>query len=175
MSDDFKGWIKSIIIALLLAFFIRGFVVEHVVIAGESMMPTLHSHERVIVNKLDYLFNSPRRWDLVTFEYKTGRSFVKRIVGMPGDVVEIKNGDLYINGLFIEEPYVDSARGNFGPEKVPENHFFLLGDNRNYSRDSRCESVGFVPAEKIEGRAAIVFWPPDNTRHLIPGAKQVSK
>jgi signal peptidase I len=127
------------------------------------MEPTLHNGERLFVDKLSYRFSEPGRGDIIVFtpEGAPGRKYIKRVVGLPGDQVKIRDKKVYVNGKQIEEDYIlEATLGNFGPYKVPEKHIFVLGDNRNNSADSRYTSlVGFVSYDDISGRAFWVYWP----------------
>ncbi|MBX6394544.1 MAG: signal peptidase I [Alicyclobacillaceae bacterium] len=155
-------WAVAVVIALLLAYLIRLFVFEIFVVDGESMEPTLHNGERLIVDKIVYDFGSPHYGDVVIFRYPADPSqdFVKRVIGLPGDRIEIRGGVVYRNGQPLEEPYTAEApRAPFGPAVVPPGHVFVLGDNRNHSKDSRDPSVGMVPYGNLIGRADVIFWP----------------
>lgn len=126
------------------------------------MEPSLHDGERLLVDKVTYRFREPRRGEIVVFGYPKDprRKFIKRIIGLPGDVVEIRNRQLYINGTPIQEEYIRGPMYQpFGPFTVPEGTVWVLGDNRNNSEDSRFADVGAVPMERIVGRALLIYWP----------------
>ena len=177
--------IETVILALLiflgLQFSIQNFRVE-----GLSMQPTLEEGQYVLVNKLVYLrlapqdlsnllpfvnsdreevvfpFSAPSLGDVIIFHFPRdpNRDFVKRVIGVPGDVVEIKQGRVFLNGEEIDEPYITRPdRGSMAPRSIPANSFFVLGDNRRASNDSR--DWGTVPAENIIGRAWVSYWPLD--------------
>jgi len=152
---------ETILIAVVLAFVVRGFVVETFVVLGPSMEPTLNDLERLFVNKLVYRLHEPRRGDIIVFAYPkdTERDFIKRVIGLPGEVVEIRDGRVYINGEFRAEPYIayPDNHGNYGQVTVPTGHIFVLGDNRRNSEDSRY--FGFVPLRNIRGKAFLIYWP----------------
>ncbi len=167
MIKEIWEWTRSIIIAIVLALLFRMFIFEHFLVDGQSMYPTLRDSERIIVNKLTYRFHEPDYHDIIVFRYRDDRDFIKRIVAMEGDTVQIKDNQLYLNGKVLKEPYLEENSVNdYGPVTVPENHYFVLGDNRANSRDSRYEDVGFVAYEDLKGQAYLVFWPIDELRVL---------
>ncbi|MBW6463575.1 MAG: signal peptidase I [Dethiobacteria bacterium] len=159
-------WVRSILIAVALALLIRLFLFEVFVVEGRSMHPTLHETERLMVNKVIYRFDQPKYGDIVVFEYEPGRDFIKRVIGTPGDKIEIKTGRVYINGQLLEEPYLldNMEMNDFGPVEVPPGFLFLMGDYRINSMDSRDPRVGFVSLEDLKGRAFFIFWPPWEAR-----------
>lgn len=148
---------------------VRPFVVEAFFIPSESMAPALEPGDRVLANKFVYRFSEPERGDLVVFESPRGGGInVKRVVGLPGDRVEIYDGALLVNDATPAEPYVERGlidSSFFGPETVPEGHVFVLGDNRSNSVDSR--SFGAVPENLLLGEAFARFWPPGRTAFLL--------
>lgn len=159
-------WVRSILIAIVLALLIRLFLFEVFVVEGRSMYPTLHETERLIVNKVIYRYDQPRNGDIVVFEYEPGRDFIKRVIGIPGDKIEIEAGRVYINDQLIDEPYLldNMEMNDFGPVEVPPGYLFLMGDYRINSMDSRDPRVGFVSLEDLKGRAFFIFWPPWEAR-----------
>jgi signal peptidase I len=166
-----NSWIetaKTLGMSLLLAFGIRQFIAEPRYIPSESMVPTLEVNDRLMVEKLSYLFHQPNRGDVVVFwppdrlkqqnpELKK-EAFIKRIIGLPGDKVEVKGGKVFINNQPLIEDYI-AAKPNYqwGPEIVPNDSYLVLGDNRNNSYDSHF--WGYVPRQNLIGRAAFRFWP----------------
>lgn len=155
--------VKTLVGAAVLALLIMTFVARAFTVDGPSMLPTLHDGERLMVDKLSYRFRDPQRGEIVVFRYPANprEHFIKRIIALPGDVVEIRAGRVFINGTPLEEPYVATPTwGHFGPVRVPEGRYFVLGDNRTNSEDSRYPQVGFVPRSYLEGRALWRFWPP---------------
>ncbi|HHX77587.1 MAG TPA: signal peptidase I [Firmicutes bacterium] len=165
MDGEIWEWLKSIALAIVLALFIRFFVVEVFVVDGLSMMPTIRDDERLLVNKFIYLFQEPQRSDVIIFSFTSERDFIKRVIGTAGDEVKIENGLVYVNGLALDEDYVmDPPRKDYGPVVVPEGSFFVMGDNRNASMDSRDPTVGMITKDRIKGKALIVFWPLDSIR-----------
>ncbi|NLW16874.1 MAG: signal peptidase I [Firmicutes bacterium] len=162
-QEELKEWIKALLLAVVLAVILRVFVVDNYIVDGDSMLPTLHDQERVLVYKLDRILGKePERGDIVVFQYsrEPWRDFVKRVVGVEGDEVEIRDGKLFINGIAQNEPYLSAPTlGSYGPQIVPAGTVFVLGDNRNISMDSRDSQVDMVSLESIKGRAVIVYWP----------------
>ncbi len=164
----FREILETVLIALILAFLVRTFVVESFLVDGRSMNTTLVHHERVFVNKLAYRIGSPQRGDIIVFRYPKdpSRDFIKRVIAVPGDEIEIRNGGtLYINGERVEEPYVSSpdSRG-YILTTIEEGEYFVMGDNRSNSEDSRF--FGMVPIGNIKGKAIMVYWPLDQLRVL---------
>jgi signal peptidase I len=158
-----------LLISFVLVFgFVRPVVASPFYVGSESMVPTLKVWDRVLINKLAYDLEEPQRGDIVLFESPDGgeEPLIKRVVGLPGDRLELRNGELFINGERVEESYLERrscARGmpktcSFGPKSVPQNHVFMMGDNRTNSLDSRF--FGPVPEENLIGEALFRFWPP---------------
>ncbi len=170
---------KSILIALLIALFIRTFIVQAFRIPSGSMIPTLLVGDHILVNKLVYRFGDPRRLDVVVFRFPLDRrkDYIKRVIGLPGDRVEIVDKVVYINGKPLREPYVQHTdpriiprgvqpRDNYGPVVVPPGHYFVMGDNRDSSYDSRF--WGFVSRKAFIGKALIIYfsWNPHGSNPL---------
>ncbi|MFO7930972.1 MAG: signal peptidase I [Thermodesulfobacteriota bacterium] len=173
--------LEAIVIAVLLALFIRAFVVQAFKIPSGSMEPTLQVGDHILVNKFIYgvrlpvtnttiiPVSEPERGDIIVFEYpvEPDKDFIKRVVAVPGDVVEIRNKEVYVNGKRADNytvkhngdgmiPASENKRDNFGPVTVPEGGYFVLGDNRDNSYDSRF--WGFVQESAIKGEAFIIYW-----------------
>lgn len=170
-----KEWLKAFLLAVILFFLIRTFLFAPFIVDGESMAPTLHSGERLIVTKIVYLWGSPQRGDIIVFHATQSRDYIKRVIGLPGETVEIRGDRLYINGEEVPEPYLDEYRRktheaglklteDYGPTVVPEDSYFVLGDNRRNSQDSRM--IGMIRKDQIVGRADLVFWPLSSFRFL---------
>lgn len=168
-------WLIVIAVALLVAFVVRTFVIAHFVVEGESMYPTLDSGDRVFVNKLSYRLHDPNRGDVVVLHQITGaseRDLIKRVIGLPGETVEIRNCNVLIDGRVLNEPYLDPSvvtpsdcGGDYELEgTVPENHVFVMGDNRGGSQDSRV--LGPISEDDLVGRAFVVFWPQSHWQWL---------
>ena len=159
--------IKTFGTAAVLAFGIRAFVAEARYIPSSSMEPTLEINDRLIIEKISYLLRSPKRGDVVVFsptetlkEQKFKDAFIKRVIGLPGDTVEVRGGTVYVNGQALREKYIEEApEYKYGPVGVPEDQYLVLGDNRNNSYDSHY--WGFVPRKNLIGRAVVRFWPPN--------------
>ncbi len=155
---------ETIGLSLVLAFGIRTFVAEARYIPSGSMLPTLEINDRLIIDKLSYDFGDPQRGDIVVFQppesLEQDGAFIKRLMGLPGDVIEVKNGQLYVNGEPQLEPYIAAKPDyQYGPVTVPADAYLVLGDNRNKSFDSHY--WGFLPADHLIGRAVFRFWPVD--------------
>jgi signal peptidase I len=151
----------TILPALLIALFINVFVAQAMVVQGPSMQPNLYHGQRVMVEKVTYRFiHGPRRGDVVTFDVPgEEEALIKRVVALPGETVEVQDGQVLINGQPLEEPWTTQPGGpGYLPAPVPPLHVFVLGDNRGSSRDSR--SFGPVLLDQVIGRAWFVYWPP---------------
>lgn len=169
LGEEIKDWIISILIAVVLAFFIRYFIVELYMVEGPSMRPTLVNSERLVVNKFIYRFRTPERGDIIVFRYPSdpSRDFIKRVIGIPGDTIEIKDGRVFVNGQLLNESYIlEKTRGSYSLATVPEGHIFVMGDNRNNSEDTRFRDVGFVSHDLVKGKAVMIFWPLDHIKSL---------
>ncbi|WP_245628113.1 signal peptidase I [Shouchella shacheensis] len=168
-------WLKAIMIALTLAFIVRMFLFAPIVVDGHSMQPTLEPDDKMIVNQIEYSISEPERFDIVVFHAPGGKDYIKRIIGLPGEKIEYVDDTLHVNDEPIEEPFLDDLKkglygqvltGDFslqeltGNETVPEDHYFMMGDNRRLSKDSR--DIGAIAKEEIIGRANVVVWPFDN-------------
>lgn len=169
LGEEIKDWLVSILIAVILAFFIRYFIVELYMVEGPSMRPTLQNGERLVVNKFIYRFEKPQRGEVIVFKYPRdpSRDFIKRVIAVAGDTIEIKDGRVFVNGQLQNEGYIlERTRGSYPLSTVPEGHIFVMGDNRNNSEDSRFKDVGFVSLELVKGKAMMVFWPLDHIKTL---------
>jgi len=160
--SELKPWFRDILLAFFFAVLIVIFVVQPVKVEGTSMQPRLVDQERIFVNRFIYRFSEIHRGDIVVFWYPRDRSksFIKRVMGVPGDDVEIRRGSVHINGSRVEEPYLDPHfcdHDSLGRRIVPPGHYFVLGDHRSSSNDSR--NWGFVPRELIYGKAVFRYWP----------------
>jgi len=159
-------WAKALIIAFLIVFLLRTFVFQLSTVKMHSMEPTLYESEWLFVNKLSYEFGDPQRGDVVIFkDPREGEAnkdlLVKRIIGVPGDRIEARGGQLYVNGELTVEPYTDAAieDGNFGPVQVSEGHYFVMGDNRHRGGSVDSRAFKEIPEEIIKGRADLIIWP----------------
>jgi len=161
-----KEYIQILLSAVIIATFIIAFVAQTYVVEGASMEPTLHNGERILTEKVSYRFKDPQRGDIIVLKSPSVRPYVKRVIGIAGDEVLIRDKKLYINGECIEERYIKEATlGDWGPYVVPEGKVFVLGDNRNNSNDSR-RSVGYLDIKDIKGKAILVFFPFNSTKLL---------
>ena len=162
---EMMGWLLYMAILVAAAFLLVHFVGERTVVSGDSMSPTLSDGDNLIVDKLSYRVRAPKRFEIVVFpfQYQKGTYYIKRIIGLPGEQVQIYNGKVYINDseIPLDDSFVpEKPRGSFGPYEVPENSYFVLGDNRNHSKDSRCwKSTSFVTFDEIVGKAVIRYYP----------------
>ncbi len=182
--------VEAVVIALILALFIRAFIVQAFKIPSGSMEPTLLIGDHLLVNKFIYGIHipftdirllplrKPQRGDIIVFKFPKDRSkdYIKRVIAVEGDTVEIRNKRVYVNGQPLDEPYAYYSddtilpgtvdpRDNFGPIKVPKDSFFVMGDNRDRSYDSRY--WGFVNIKDVEGKAFIIYWSWDSNDHMV--------
>lgn len=167
-SSETWEWIRSITIAVVLALLIRFFLFEVFEVEGGSMYPTLEDGYRLVVDKVSYRFHEPDYGDIVVFDSQIGRPFIKRLIGVGGDEVEVRDGKVLRNGDYLDEPYLFDQNDypDYGPVEIPPGSFFVMGDYRRNSKDSRDPLVGFVTGERIMGRACLVYWPPGEARML---------
>ncbi|MCL2371905.1 MAG: signal peptidase I [Defluviitaleaceae bacterium] len=159
-------WLATILLAVILFFVMRTFLFRTASVVGNSMEPTLQHGDMVVLNRLSYWFISPRAGDIVAFPYQGNPSemYIKRVVGVPGDIIDLRNGIFYVNDQPMDDDFTGIevlAIGNisFPTEAVPEGHFFVLGDNRNQSKDSRFTSVGTIPEGDMLGKVLVRIWP----------------
>ena len=189
-KSTIREYVEAIGTALLLALFIRTFIVQAFKIPSGSMIPTLQIGDHILVNKLAYgiripfwdkylvEFKKPQRGDVVVFIFPEDRSkdFIKRVIGVEGDVVEVRNKKIYINTRLVDDPHAyfggEDPLGeglhigdDYGPKGVPENHIFVMGDNRDRSYDSRF--WGFVDLEEVRGKAFLIYWSWDGTDRWV--------
>jgi signal peptidase I len=189
-KSTFREYAEAIGMALLLALFIRTFIVQAFKIPSGSMIPTLQIGDHILVNKLAYGIRVPlwghylvdfgrvHRGDVIVFIFPEDRSkdFIKRVVGVAGDAVEIRGKKIYINGQQIDDPHahfegddpqniLPASRDDYGPTKVPENHLFVMGDNRDRSYDSRF--WGFVNLDDVRGKAFLIYWSWDGSDRWV--------
>ncbi|MGG4265444.1 signal peptidase I [Peribacillus simplex] len=168
------SWIKAIVIAVVLAFTIRTYIFTPIVVDGQSMMPTLENHERIILNKFGTKISDINRFDIIVFQVTKEKDYIKRVIGLPGDHIEYRNDTLYINGKKYEESYLTKSKKEYkiknqpltfdfkledytGENVVPENELFVMGDNRQNTTDSR--QIGTISIDKVKGKANFVYWP----------------
>lgn len=161
---------QTVGLSVVLAIGMRQFVAEARVVPTGSMEPTVQINDRLVVEKISYLFNSPERGDIIVFQAPekalviagatTNDAYLKRVIGLPGETVEIKDGKVFINDRAIRESYIKAPPNyTYNRATVPEGQYLVLGDNRNGSLDGHV--WGFLPEESIIGKAAVRFWPPN--------------
>ena len=165
LRNEIRVWTRDLLIAIGLALVIIVFLYQPVKVEGTSMAPLLSDQERIFINKFVYRFEPIQRGDVVVFWYPLDRSksFIKRVVGLPGETVEIRRGALYVNERVVPEPYVPPQYedlSDFGPVRVPRDSYFVMGDHRISSNDSRV--FGAVASRFIYGRAVFAYWPVDH-------------
>jgi signal peptidase I len=163
MKDFLKELISIVVIAFVLSMVLRTWIIEGRIVPTGSMLPTIQLQDRLLVNKLIYHFTDPQRGDIIVFrppeKIHAKDDFVKRLVAVPGDKVEVKNGRLYINNQGQQEPYVNQKMiYEFGPVIVPQNSYFVMGDNRNDSFDSHLWGV-WLTRDHLIGKAFFTYWP----------------
>ncbi len=165
---ELLGMLIYVGIVLVITFLIITFVGQRTHVSGESMENTLDDGDQLIVDKLTYRFHDPERFDIIVFpfRYKENTYYIKRIIGLPGETVQILDGAIYINGAVLEESYGREVMLDAGTAAEPitlgDDEYFVLGDNRNYSSDSRDPSVGVIHRKEIVGRAWLRIWPLDS-------------
>jgi signal peptidase I len=165
LRNEIRVWARDLLIAIGLALVIIVFLYQPVKVEGTSMAPLLSDQERIFINKFVYRFEPIQRGDVVVFWYPLDRSksFIKRVVGLPGEIVEIRRGAVYVNEKAVPEPYVPPQYedlSDFGPVRVPRDCYFVMGDHRISSNDSRV--FGPVASRYIYGRAVFAYWPVDH-------------
>lgn len=159
---EIMEWIIVIEVAVILAVVLNMFLIVNAVIPSASMETTIMTGDRIFGNRLAYKSAEPARGDIVIFKFPDDEKqlFIKRLIGMPGDELEVKDGVVYINGEALDEPYLAAIPyGDYGPVNVPENAYFVMGDNRNNSADSRFWNQPFVYRDKILGKAVFCYFP----------------
>jgi signal peptidase I len=162
-SSGFLRFLVDILETLILSvvlFVSINLISARIRVDGASMEPTLLSGEYVIVNRISYRLGNPHRGDIIVFHFPRDpkEEYIKRIIGLPGDEVEVKNNAVYVNGQLLDESYIKVTTNYAGTWRVPEGQLFVLGDNRNNSSDSH--DWGTVPTDYVVGKAVLVYWPP---------------
>ncbi|MBD1380026.1 signal peptidase I [Metabacillus arenae] len=171
-KNELMEWLKAILVAIVVASLIRIFLFAPIVVEGDSMEPTLHTKDRMIVNKIGKRLGTIDRFDIIVFHASQNRDYIKRVIGLPGDKIVYKDDILYVNGEPIEEPYLEANKEELigspltesftlqeitGEKTVPQGQLFVMGDNRRYSKDSR--HIGFIQKDQVVGETALVYWP----------------
>jgi signal peptidase I len=157
-----REMVETIVFTLLIYVLIRTFLFENYRVVGHSMMPTLQDNQFLVVNKLGYRLHEPQRGDIIVFRdpRDSERKLIKRVIGLPGETVEVQNGQVFVDGQPLDEPYIE-ALGRYSEPSLTlaEGYYYVLGDNRNNSSDSH--NWGTLPGTKIVGKAWISYWPPE--------------
>ena len=170
IKQEIFEWIMVFVVAAAMAFVVRTFIFEPVRVDGSSMLNTLTDSEFMIATKFDYWLGDPERFDIVICNYPNtddGMYRVKRVIGLPGETVELSAGNLFINGELVEQNFdMTPNQTYYGPITIPEGHYFVLGDNRNNSKDSRSAMVGPLPRDMIEGHVRAVVFPFGHARFI---------
>lgn len=162
---ELAGWLLYIVLIIAFTWFVVTFVGQRTEVSGSSMETTLSDKDQLIVDKMTYRFRDPKRYDIVVFpyQYQDNTYYIKRIIGLPGETVQILSGMVYIDGMRLDEHYGNEIMENPGIAKEPltlgEDEYFVLGDNRNNSSDSRASDVGLIHRKDLIGRAWIRVWP----------------
>ena len=163
MKQEIFEWVMVFVVAAALAFVVRTFIFEPVRVDGSSMLNTLTDSDFMIATKFDYLFSDPERFDIVICDYPNtddGMYRVKRVIGLPGETIELRAGELYVNGEHVAQDFdMTENETYFGPLTVPEGCYFVMGDNRNNSKDSRSPMVGPLKRSEIKGHVRCVVFP----------------
>jgi len=156
-AKEIFSWILTLAIAIILALLIRTYICEPVMVKQTSMYPTLNDSDKVLASKISYIIGEPEFQDIAVVKIDENNDYVKRVIGMPGDTIEIKNSKVYINGQQIEEPYIsdDLLYEDFPLTTIPDGKYFVIGDNRPNSEDSRSNNIGFISRDQF--KAKIVF------------------
>lgn len=164
---EILGWVGYILVVLCATYLIVTYVGQRTQVSGPSMQPTLYEGDNLILDKISYRFRDPKRFEIIVFPYRYTEDiyYIKRIIGLPGETVQIIDGYVYINGEQLDESYgmeiIDES--NYGmaanPIKLKEDEYFVLGDNRNHSSDSRMPNVGMIKKKDFVGRAWVRIWP----------------
>ena len=160
VKSALRDTIETVLLTLMIFFLVRAFI-QNFRIEGTSMEPNLHNGQYLIINKLAYHLHPPARGDIIVFRYPHNpkRDFIKRVIGLPGEKVEVRRGRVFINGQELNEPYpLKAGAYSWGPQILGPDEYFVLGDNRNNSSDSH--SWGALPRANIIGKAWVCYWPP---------------
>ncbi|MBR4015892.1 MAG: signal peptidase I [Anaerotignum sp.] len=163
VKSEVISWVKTIVLAAVLAGLVNSFIIVNAQVPTGSMENTIMTGDRIVALRTSYWFDSPQRGDVVIFHFPddpTGKTlYVKRVIGVPGDTVQVRDGQVLLNGQVQEEPYIrEVTRGEYGPYVVPEGCYFMMGDNRNSSLDSRFWENKFVEKDQILGKVVMRYY-----------------
>lgn len=165
-NNKLVKWIKAGLITLILAIILNTFIFSSSIVEGISMEPTLKDNDRILINKLTYILSEPNRGDIVIIQHEN-KNYIKRIIALPGETIEMSDHTLYIDNEEQENTYVnqsdDILTGSFGPLKIADDHYFVMGDNRLVSKDSRNE-LGLIKEKEIIGKSEFIIYPFDRLK-----------
>lgn len=173
-----KSYLRDIFVTVLVgvsAFFLLRVSIQSVLVVGPSMEPTVESSQRLLINKIEYAIHTPQRGDIIVFQPPNPAQpdYIKRVIGLPGDTVEVRTGHVYVNGRILDEPYIKAAPNyTLAVRRLAEDSYFVLGDNRNNSNDSH--NGWTIPRESIVGKAWLRIWPPADWG-VIPGGRLTAR
>lgn len=162
VKKEVISWIKLILSAFVIAFILKTYVFQIALVNQISMEPTLYEGQILVIAKINYLFDDPDRGDIVVLKDELENKYlIKRAIGLPGEVIDIRNNKVYINGEELKPDFteVQTQDNGFVKSRIPEDKYFVMGDNRLHSRDSRSDTVGFVSRGNIVGKAVFRIWP----------------
>lgn len=165
LFEQIKQFVKDLIITVIAVVFVVTFIVQPTTVDGESMQPTLYNHDQLLLDKVSHWFIGYNRDDIIVFPYlyEENKYYIKRIIGLPGETITIKDGSVFVNNIKLEESInaesISETGSTIFPVVVPKNSYFVLGDNRNHSKDSRFTDVGFIKEKDILGKAFIRLYP----------------
>lgn len=160
-----REWVETLAVALVVALVIRAFVVQVYMVEGPSMEPTLHTGERLLVNKFVYRFRKPEPGEIIVLQDpgRPQRELIKRVIAVGGETIEVRKGVVYVNGQPLKEPFINTLdnekKDDMPPVSVQPGYIFVMGDNRAWSFDSR--AIGPIAVDKVDGKAFFMFWPVD--------------
>lgn len=155
---EILSWIKMIVIAGLVAWIINSFILINITVPTESMVPTIEANDRLFAFRLSYLLSEPKRGDIIVFDSTDeDKRLVKRLLGLPGETIEGKDGNILIDGQVITD-YTEEETWDFGPYRIPDDHYFMMGDNRTNSKDSRFYDNKFIPDENLIGKIFLKYY-----------------
>jgi len=168
LKSSLKEMLSIIVVAFVVSMILRTFILEARVIPSGSMLPTIQIQDRVLVSKFAYWFKEPQRGDIIVFQppIESDEDYIKRVMGLPGDKLEVRDMHLYINDVLLEEPYIqEPMQYAFGPVTVPEGCLFVMGDNRNSSYDSHLWGE-WLSMDAVKGKAFMTYWPLNHIKML---------